>query len=226
MTTQPIFPRLFRSIRYRHAGPVERQQVKWVVLALLVYILFFISLALLINVLRIGDPETSNLTTSLLASMGLLALGNLVYIGLPVSMTLAMLRYRLWDVDVIIRRTLQYSALTGMLALVYFGGVVILQGVFGGLTRESGSPLVTVLTTLLIAALFNPLRNRVQAFIDRRFYRNHYVADQILARFAAAARDEVDMDRLTAALVDAVDETMRPEKVGLWLPTAEKGRAA
>ena len=210
--------------RYRHAGPVERQQVKWVVLALLIYILFFISLALLINVLRIGDPGTSNLSTALLASMGLLAIGNLVYIGLPVSITLAMLRYRLWDVDLIIRRTLQYALLSGVLAMLYFGGVVVIQGVLGRFTGGSHSSLVTVMTTLMVAAIFNPLRIRIQVFIDRRFFRSKYNAEQSIEMFARLARDEVDMDRLIAAVFQVLMETVRPEKISAWMKPPEPAR--
>jgi hypothetical protein len=128
-----------------------------------------------------------------------------------------MMRYRLWDIDLLIRRTLQYTLLTGLLAMTYFGGVVVLQAILSPLTGEANSPLVTAVTTLGIAALFTPLRNRVQDFIDRRFFRKKYNAEQTLANFAAIARDEVDMDKLTSALLEVVEETMQPEKVTLWL---------
>jgi hypothetical protein len=137
-------------------------------------------------------------------------------------MAIAILRFRLFDIDVIIRRTLQFAILTGLLALTYFGGVVIIQGILSPLTGSSNSPLVTVITTLGIAALFNPLRIRVQDFIDRRFYRKKYNAEQALAQFAATARDEVDMDKLTSALLSVVEDTMQPEKVSLWLKKTKK----
>jgi hypothetical protein len=109
-----------------------------------------------------------------------------------------------------------YAILTAALGLVYFGSVVVLQTVVGRATAEQ-SPLVIVFSTLLIAALFSPLRRRIQSFIDRRFYRNKYDAAQMLAQFAVAARDEVDMETLSAALLGVVEQTMQPEQTSLWL---------
>ncbi|GAB4577600.1 MAG: hypothetical protein Fur0022_03310 [Anaerolineales bacterium] len=143
------------------------------------------------------------------------------------GISLAILQHRLWDIDVILRRTLQYSILTGLLALIYFGLVVIFQSLFSTISNQQ-SPIFIVLSTLTIAALFNPLRHRVQEFIDRRFYRKKYNAEQALARFAEVARDEVDMDKLTAALIGVVDETVQPERITLWLrdfDTKAPGRA-
>ena len=128
----------------------------------------------------------------------------------------AILRHKLYDIDIIIRRTLQYGAITGLLALVYFGGVALFQSLFGVLTGEE-SPLAVVISTLAIAALFTPLRKRVQIFVDRRFYRQKYDAERTLERFSETMRDEVDLDRMTVELVAAVESTMQPEHVGLWI---------
>jgi hypothetical protein len=136
--------------------------------------------------------------------------------ALPIGIGVAILRYRLWDIDIIIRRTLQYALLTGLLAFVYLGCVLILQQLFEAVTGQA-SPLAIVASTLAIAALFSPLRHRVQAFIDRRLYRKKYDAAQTLAAFAAAARDETDLEALTTQLLRVVTETMQAEQVRLWL---------
>jgi hypothetical protein len=199
--------------RYRHvSNPIERQQTKWVVTGLLVwmaYLVFSTFPWLAQQNLPAGEPLPGWVP---LTSAGWWLSLNI----LPLSLSIAMLRYRLFDVDVIIRRTLQYALLTGLLALVYFGVVVVLQTVFRGVTGQQ-SQVVIVISTLAIAALFNPLRVRVQDFIDRRFYRAKYDAEQTLTQFAATARDEVDMDKLTDALLGAVEETMQPDNVSLWL---------
>ena len=142
---------------------------------------------------------------------------NLTYLALPAAIAIAILRYRLWDIDVIIRRTLQYSLVTGLLALVYFGSVLLGQRLAGALTGRQESPLVVVISTLLIAALFNPLRVRVQAFIDRRFYRRKYDAIQTLAAFTQTARDETSLETLEPALLTAVRDSLQPEQAWLWL---------
>jgi hypothetical protein len=136
-----------------------------------------------------------------------------------VALAIAVMRYRLFDIDVIIRKTTSYAILSAVLALVYFGSVVILQQLLTPITG-SATPVV-VLATLLIAALFLPLRRRVQSVIDRRFFRQKYDAEQVLAQFAATARDETDLDALTAELLRVIQETMQPESVSLWLRPAE-----
>jgi hypothetical protein len=153
----------------------------------------------------------------LLASLGGWVLLQALISLLPITIALAILRYRLWDIDLLIRRTLIYGFLTALLLGLYFGSVVLLQDLFRGLFGETDSPLATVLSTLAIAALFNPLRTRVQAFIDRRFFRARYDAEQSLARFAAAARDEVDVSKLAGAMQGVVEETVKPERQSLWL---------
>jgi hypothetical protein len=123
----------------------------------------------------------------------------------------------LWDIDVIIRRTLIYSALSAVLAAAYLGTVVLLQAASRLATGQGQNSLVVVLSTLAIAALFGPVRSRVQSAIDRRFYRRKYDAARTLASFAASARDETDLDQLSTHLVRVIDQTMQPAHVGLWL---------
>jgi hypothetical protein len=138
----------------------------------------------------------------------------------PLSLSIAVLRYRLYDIDVVINRTLVYGSLTLMLLLVYFGSVASLQYAFRALSGHAELPQLTIVaSTLVIAALFNPLRRRIQAFIDRSFYRNKYDAAKTLDAFSAKLRDETDLDSLNADLVAAVRETMQPAHVSLWLRT-------
>ena len=185
--------------RFRRSRGVERLQMKWLVYTALTGVLT--SLAFIISGVE-----------------GLIF--DIIFLSLPtllaITIGIAVLRYHLWDIDLIIRRTLQYALLTGLLALVYFGSVILLQTLVENLTG-SQSPAVIVISTLAIAALFNPLRMRVQDFIDRRFYRKKYDAEQALAQFAAAARDEVDMDQLANALLGVVEQTMQPEHISIWV---------
>ncbi|MFZ2617176.1 MAG: hypothetical protein WA077_14410, partial [Anaerolineae bacterium] len=141
----------------------------------------------------------------------------IAFMAIPLGIGVGVLRYRLWDIDVIIRKTLVYTAVTALLALVYFGGVVLLQRLVGALTGVAQSPLAVVVSTLAIAALFTPLRRRIQDGIDRRFFRKKYDAQRVLAQFAVTARDETNLDALTTELARVVQETLQPERVSVWL---------
>jgi hypothetical protein len=142
----------------------------------------------------------------------------LVIPSIPIATGLAILRYRLYDIDHIINRTLVYGSLTVMLALIYYGGVATTQAIFGALTGQEEQPqLAVVVSTLVIAALFMPLRRRIQVFIDRRFYRRKYDARKTLEAFSTKLRDETDLATLDGDLVGVVKETMQPSHVSLWL---------
>jgi hypothetical protein len=147
------------------------------------------------------------------------------FMGVPVAIGIAIFKYRLYEINIIINRTLVYGALTATLALIYFGGVATTQAIFRALTGQEQQPqLAIVVSTLVIAALFNPLRRRIQGFIDRRFYRSKYDARKTLDAFSAKLRDETDLDALSDNLVGVVRETMQPAHVSLWLrpDTAQK----
>lgn len=194
-------------IRWIYARGVERQQIKW----------FSYAIALLASGAILQDAISEPLDQVLLGWVGLtLLLAGLA--GIPISMGIAITRYRLYEIDLVINRTLVYGPLTATLVALYFGAVVLLQRLFVVLTGER-STLAVVASTLLIAALFTPLRGRIQSFIDRRFYRKKYDARKILRAFSARLRDETDLDALSDDLVGAVRETMQPAHVSLWLRT-------
>jgi len=140
----------------------------------------------------------------------------------PVSFVIAILRYRLWDIDVIINRTLVYGLLTGTLAVLYLGGVAVLTSIFRTVTGQ-GDQLAIVATTLGIAAVFNPLRGRIQHVIDRRFYRRRYDAARALAAFSGTVRDEVELEDLSGVLLRVVEETVQPTESSIWLREPQRG---
>jgi hypothetical protein len=197
--------------RYRRvSGPVQRQQTKWVVFGIVSAVLGAIGFASPLYSVPTFDEYGSLLTFVFEAGM----VGSFCLI--PLSIGIALVHDRLWDVDIIINRTLIYGALTVSLALLYFGGIVVLQRVFVVLTGQE-STLAVVASTLLIAALFNPLRRRMRAFIDKRFYRRKYDARKTLEAFSTKLRDETDLNALSDDLVGVVAETMQPAHVSLWL---------
>jgi hypothetical protein len=205
------------AIIYTYAtvrDPVGRAQIRWVLFAVVVAFL----IAAIVGILP--QFSTGTFLFGIEASINLISASFLL---VPISIIIAVLRYRLFDIDVIVRRTTSYALLTGLLAAVYFGSVVLLQRVFVPFTGESD--VAVVLSTLLIAALFLPLRRRVQDIIDRRFFRKKYDAEQVLNRFAATARDETDLDALTAELVRVIQETMQPEQVSVWLKPLSRDRS-
>jgi hypothetical protein len=201
--------------RYRRSRGEVRQQIKWLAFAACVVgVLYFGSLLAQIvlapeSLENEGPPEP--LWLSIVNNLILLA-----YAGVPIAVGIAVLKHRLYDIEIIVNRTLVYGALTASLALMYLGSVASLQTLFRALTG-GGSQLAVVASTLAIAALFNPLRRRIQAFIDRSFYRRKYDAAKTLEVFAAKLREETDLDALNAELVGVARETMQPVHVSLWL---------
>ena len=208
--------------RYRRVStPTGRQQTKWVLFGFLLWWLL---------IMMLGIPYTieSNLPpgSPLPWWTDLDWAWWLVLTIVPLSLSIAVLRYRLYDIDVVINRTLVYGSLTVMLLLVYFGGVATTQALFRAVTGQERLPqLAVVVSTLAIAALFDPLRRFIQSFIDRRFYRQKYDAAKTLEAFSARLRDETDLNRLNAELITVVRETMKPEHVSLWLRPDTSSRA-
>jgi hypothetical protein len=200
--------------RLQRAEARERQQIKWFGYGAAVFLSadFFLLFA---------DEQTSEWLVFAVIVVGLSAI--------PVTVGIAILKHHLYDIDLLINRTLVYGVLTGTLALVYFGGVTVTQAIFRTLTGQADQPqLAIVVSTLVIAALFNPLRRRIQSFIDRRFYRRKYDAAKTLEAFSVKLRDETDLDALSDDLVGVVRETMQPSHVSPWLrpDTPPKGKQA
>jgi hypothetical protein len=214
LTFALYFTLLFASaaslvVRFSRSGPTERQQIKWLALAALTIPVWFLT----------------NAPIQAAAPTLFLVMDSLVFAMIPVAAGIAILRYRLYGIDLLINRTLVYGSLTAMLAVVYFGGVATTQAIFRALTGQEQQPqLAIVVSTLVIAALFNPLRRRIQSFIDRRFYRKKYDAAKTLEAFSAKLRDETDLDTLSDDLVGVVRETMQPAHVSLWLRPGTSSR--
>ncbi len=202
-------------LRYRRSRGEVRQQIKWVAFVASVAGLLYLCAMILGQLLTLSG-NGANPTPwwfDLLFSVAVLG-----FAGVPVAIGFAVLKYRLYDIDIIINRTLVYGSLTATLALVYFGGVATMQVVFRALTGQTEQPqLAVVVSTLAIAALFNPLRRRIQSFIDRRFYRRKYDARKTLEEFSARLRDETDLQTLNRDLAGVIEETLQPAHVSLWL---------
>ncbi len=184
--------------------PIAHQQVKWVAFGGIIGIVGSFSFWGAVGGISHSSPIWQITVWSLLFAV------------FPICLVMAILRYRLWDIEIIINRTLVYGTLTGLLALTYFVSAVLLERLFRALTG-SASQATVVVSTLLILGLFSPLRRRVQAEIDRRFYRRKYDAQKMLTEFSATVRDEVDLQVLSQKLINIVEETMQPEQVSLWL---------
>jgi len=202
--------------RYRRVStPAQRQQTRWVVYSLAVLILLALGLFVIPQHIFpvLGQPG------SLFSSLGTIVSDSLLVL-IPISFGIAILRYHLYDIDILINRTLVYGTLSAMLALVYFGLILALQYLLRGIINQNNDVAI-VISTLMIAALFQPLRRRIQTLIDRHFYRRKYDAAKILEAFSASLRTEVDLTQLREQLVAVVQETMQPSHVSLWLRQPE-----
>jgi PAS domain S-box-containing protein len=201
-------------VRLRRSIGVKRQQVKWFAYAVAVLATSAILAYVVSESVKVVWLEWVSF---------MLVIASVV--GLPVAVGIAILRYRLYNIDLLLNRTLVYGALTAVLAAVYFGIIVLFQALFRAFTGQE-SQLAVVVSTLAIAALFTPLRLRIQSFIDRRFYRRKYDARKTLEAFSAKLRTETDLDALSSDLIEVIRETMQPTRVSLWLKSPERAREA
>jgi hypothetical protein len=207
--------------RYRRVSTaLEQQQIKWVVFTIAFAFSVFALTASTVFWAPGGNPDRDiSLITVFVQPIG----WDAALLLIPLSIAISILRYRLFDIDILVRRTLTYAIVTALLATVFFGSVILLQQLFSGVTGAGQNEIVTVLSTLVIAALFIPVRNRIQTEIDRRFNRNKYNAQQVLNDFANTVRDETNLENLTARLMQVVDETMQPRSVSVWLKKEPRG---
>ena len=216
-------------LRFRRSTGVVREQIKWIAFAASFMGLMYLGImgtGLFIHLISAPQAPSDLGSQSLLGAL-LENVMVLSFAGVPVAIGFAVLKYRLYEIDIIINRTLVYGALTATLVALYFGSVTTTQAIFRALSGQEEQPqLAVVVSTLVIAALFNPLRHRMQGFIDRRFYRKKYDAAKTLEAFSSKLRDETDLDALSDDLVGVVKETMQPAHVSLWLrpETTSKGR--
>ena len=205
-------------LRYRRSGGEVRQQIKWVAfIASFTGLLYLIAMVSQLISLQGQMDDSGKLALPLWFEI-LFSVAVLGFAGVPVALGFAVLKYRLYDIDLVINRTLVYVSLTATLLALYLAGVSSAQTTFRLLTGQEHQPqLAIVASTLVIAALFNPLRRRIQSFIDRRFYRRKYDARKTLEEFSTRLRQETDLEALSAELVGVVIDTMQPERVTLWL---------
>jgi len=198
--------------------PVQRQQTKWIVLGATV------AFGVVIGILALSLlTPLSVASNNLGAALFFLAIWPVALLLIPLSIGFSILRYRLYDIDLLINRTLVYGSLTALLALLYFGLIFALQSLFQGVFHQNNAVAIVV-STLVIAALFQPLRHRIQAIIDRSFYRRKYDAAKIVEAFSATLRNEVDLNQLSEQLIAVVQDTMQPAHVSLWLRKSEHER--
>jgi hypothetical protein len=203
--------------RYRRVStPAQRQQTKWVVYSLAVTIILAVGLLSIPQFVFHTFTQPGSLYT-LVGNI----LANALLTLIPISFGVAILRYRLYDIDILINRTLVYLTLTAILALIYIGSIITVQSLLRGILNQN-SNVAIVVSTLAIAALFQPLRHHIQALIDRRFYRRKYDAARTLEAFSTTLRDEVDLATLREHLLAVVEETMQPVHVSLWLRGTER----
>jgi hypothetical protein len=211
-------------LRLHRARGDERQQLKWFLYAA-VPLSVCLSLVLVQWTVAYFTTDFLSKTVQILPGqvfVAIITVAGFALLIVPIVTYIAMLKYRLYDIDVAINRALVYGSLTALLAAVYFGSVTATQAIFRALTGQQEQPqLAIVVSTLVIAALFNPLRRRIQGFIDRRFYRSKYDAAKTLEAFSAKLRDETDLDALSDDLMGVVRETMQPAHVSLWLRSSD-----
>jgi len=205
--------------RYRRvSSPLQRQQTKWVVYSLAMTILLVVGIFAIPQLLVPALSQAGSLPASISNSIG-----NLLFLPIPLAFGMAILRYRLYDIDVLIHRTLVYLTLTAILALIYLGSIIALQYLLRSIINQDNDVAIVV-STLAIAALFQPLRQGIQRIIDRRFYRSKYDAAKTVAAFSTTLRQEVDLDQLREHLLAVVQETMQPMHISLWLRKPEPSR--